>query len=51
MPILPSQDDDFRDFNDGVSRYREQAALDAIGAEPLLGSGFESETPEPGYGA
>jgi hypothetical protein len=51
MLTLPSENDDFRDFNGGVSRYMEQAALDAIGAEPLEGSGFEAETPEPGYGA
>ena len=26
-----------------------QARLDAIGGEPLDGSGFEAEGPEPGY--
>ena len=26
-----------------------QARLDAIGGEPLDGSGFEAEVPEPGY--
>ena len=26
-----------------------QAHLDAIGGEPLHGSGFETEIPEPGY--
>jgi hypothetical protein len=26
-----------------------QAHLDAIGGEPLDGSGFETEIPEPGY--
>jgi hypothetical protein len=26
-------------------------SLDAIGGEPLVGSGFEAEEPEPGYSA
>ena len=26
-------------------------SLDAIGGEPLTGSGFEAEEPEPGYSA
>jgi hypothetical protein len=26
-------------------------SLDAIGGEPLAGSGFEAEEPEPGYSA
>jgi len=27
------------------------ASLDAIGGDPLAGSGFETEEPEPGYSA
>ncbi len=27
------------------------ASLDAIGGEPLAGSGFETEEPEPGFSA
>jgi hypothetical protein len=34
-----------------ASKRLEQKALDAIGGEPLEGSGFEDETPEPEFKA
>ena len=34
-----------------IQRDTLSASLDAIGGEPLAGSGFETEEPEPGYSA
>jgi len=36
-----------QDFKGGLSAV----SLDAIGGEPLAGSGFETEEPEPGFSA
>ena len=32
-----------------IEKRPQQALLDAIGGEPLAGSGFEEEEPEPGF--
>jgi hypothetical protein len=32
-----------------IQRDSSSALLDAIGGEPLAGSGFETEEPEPGF--
>ena len=32
-----------------IEKRPQQALLDAIGGEPLAGSGFEEETPEPAF--
>jgi hypothetical protein len=37
----------YQDFQRDLSA----ASLDAIGGEPLAGSGFETEEPEPGFSA
>jgi hypothetical protein len=34
-----------------LKRDLSAVSLDAIGGEPLVGSGFEAEEPEPGYSA
>ena len=33
----------------GFQRDLPAASLDALGGEPLAGSGFETEEPEPGF--
>ena len=32
-----------------IEKRPQQALLDALGGEPLAGSSFEEETPEPGF--
>jgi hypothetical protein len=32
-----------------IERYSRTTSLDAIGGEPLAGSGFEAEQPESGF--
>jgi len=34
-----------------VQRHLTAAGIDAVGGEPLAGSGFETEDPEPGFSA
>jgi hypothetical protein len=34
-----------------VQRDLTSAGIDAVGGEPLAGSGFETEDPEPGFSA
>jgi hypothetical protein len=35
--------------NSGNMRFDVATLLDAVGGEPLAGSGFENELPEPGF--
>ena len=37
--------------SEDLQRDLSAVSLDAVGGEPLAGSGFEAEEPEPGYSA